>query len=146
MVTRNELIRRLREYSHWEDGCRIWDRTKNPKGYGQIRVGDKTMQAHRVAYMLVHGSAGPKLHHTCETPACINPEHLEETTQMGHALIHYGSTEERCRRGHLRTDYGFRRPDTGTLTCSACDRERARLAYQRDHMVRDGGTNPTCEP
>jgi hypothetical protein len=35
------------------------------------------MLAHRAAWFLVHGAEPPgHLMHTCDTPACVNPDHL----------------------------------------------------------------------
>lgn len=58
-------------------GCWLWTRTCNPQGYGTFTVKDKTVPAHRAAYAVFKGEPGD-LHvcHRCDTPACINPDHL----------------------------------------------------------------------
>ena len=68
-------------------GCQIWMGCTNEHGYGLVGVGTgkgSTRRAHRVAYELAYGPIpdGPGYHgmevrHRCDTPACINPNHLE---------------------------------------------------------------------
>lgn len=61
-------------------GCWVWQRNKNNKGYGQLRVSGKLKLAHRVFYEKLKGKIkdGMALDHKCKNPACINPDHLEE--------------------------------------------------------------------
>lgn len=58
--------------------CLIWHGLKNAKGYGRMRIGHREMRAHRAAYQAAHGPipAGFIVMHTCDTPSCINPDHL----------------------------------------------------------------------
>lgn len=60
-----------------ENGCLLWQATKVRGGYGVVRDG-KMKLAHRVAWELVNGDIPNGLHvcHRCDTPACVNPEHL----------------------------------------------------------------------
>lgn len=62
--------------------CWIW--TKGYNGgkngrYGQLRLPDgSSVSAHRLSYELHKGSipSGLFVCHTCDVPACVNPEHL----------------------------------------------------------------------
>lgn len=59
-------------------GCWIWTKGTNSAGYGRLSHGSKTWLAHRLMFILSNGKIGEGLLvcHKCDTPACINPEHL----------------------------------------------------------------------
>jgi hypothetical protein len=59
-------------------GCWLWQGTRTRAGYGQVRVRGKYIGTHRWAWMLTHGDIEDDLLvcHRCDTPACINPDHL----------------------------------------------------------------------
>lgn len=52
------------------------------RGYGQARVGGKTISVHRTAYEILVGPIpeGLQLDHLCRNRACYNPAHLEPVT------------------------------------------------------------------
>jgi hypothetical protein len=59
-----------------ENGCWIWSGSL-ANGYGDFRLRKVHWTAHRAAYTAFKGSIG-SLHvlHTCDEPACCNPDHL----------------------------------------------------------------------
>lgn len=59
-------------------GCWLWLRSLSGNGYGQLRRNGKQYQAHRYSWELHNGPipAGMFVCHRCDTPACVNPEHL----------------------------------------------------------------------
>ncbi len=59
-------------------GCREW-RGGQCNGYGSVRINQKHYFAHRVAYMIAHGSIpdGLIVRHKCDNPLCCNVDHLE---------------------------------------------------------------------
>ena len=61
-----------------ENGCWIWSGSKATRGYGKMRVNGVGTAAHRYSYSVNHGSIpdGMIVCHTCDTPSCVNPDHL----------------------------------------------------------------------
>lgn len=60
-----------------DSGCWEWQGGKDQDGYGALRWGWE-QRAHRVAYWIARGSYDRSLQvlHTCDNPACCNPNHL----------------------------------------------------------------------
>lgn len=62
-----------------DSGCWIWVGGKTAAGYGRISVDGREVYAHRFAYERATGVAipdGMEVCHRCDTPACVNPDHL----------------------------------------------------------------------
>jgi len=60
-------------------GCWLWTGCTNQNGYGSISASKrKSMLAHRAAYVTYKGPIplGMCVCHTCDTPLCVNPDHL----------------------------------------------------------------------
>mgnify|MGYP003575162333 CR=1 FL=1 len=59
-------------------GCRLWYGASVPFGYGVISIQGRQRYAHRAAWEAQHGPIpeGKFVLHRCDTPACINPDHL----------------------------------------------------------------------
>jgi hypothetical protein len=64
-------------------GCWLWTGTMDECGYGRVRGPIKT-RAHRMSYMWNVGDIpdGRIVMHKCDTPACVNPNHLRVGTQL----------------------------------------------------------------
>lgn len=61
--------------------CILWHKSKDKDGYGQIFVNGKRRLAHRLKYCEAHNCTydsirGFIIRHTCDTPSCVNPDHL----------------------------------------------------------------------
>lgn len=63
-----------------ESGCWIWHGCSDPKGYGRFRRGGEraTVLSHRFSWEMFRGGipTGMFVCHKCDTPACVNPDHL----------------------------------------------------------------------
>lgn len=88
-----------------EAGCMIWLRSVDEKGYGLVRNQKKLYRAHRLSYELVNGPIpdGMFICHRCDTPSCINPDHLFAGTALENA-------QDRDRKG--RDVFSKRRNNT----------------------------------
>lgn len=75
-------IERFSQFFRAGSGCWVWEGARDAKGYGQFKVNGQAWWAHRVAYTLAHGPirAGMWVHHVCNNPRCVNPDHLVEVT------------------------------------------------------------------
>jgi hypothetical protein len=111
-------------------GCWLWKGNRNRLDYGMFQFRGRNRGAHQVSYVLFMGEvpAGKIVHHRCEVPACVNPDHLEALTHREHILLHGGHvakymTQTTCKNGHpLSGDNLWVDPKWGYRRCRACIR------------------------
>lgn len=89
-------------------GCRLWFGASVPQGYGVMFFNGRQQYAHRVAWQLKHGPIPDAMlvMHRCDTPACVNVDHLELGTASDNMqdMMRKG----RCRSGAPK---GFKHPN-----------------------------------
>lgn len=63
-------------------GCWLWMGSVMLSGYSQIKHHYKNYYCHRIMYENSKGKIpkGLEIDHTCSTPCCVNPDHLEAVT------------------------------------------------------------------
>lgn len=136
-------------------GCLLWEGDANSGGYARIRINGKIRLLSRVVCALFHA---PDLDlddvtwfacHHCDTPNCINPDHLyvgNKSTNM-HDDFRRGNRPtgpqiNRCCNGHeLNPSTTFMRAPTndrphGKRICKACHSEK-----QRRYLAKKRGTH-----
>lgn len=118
-------------------GCWIWllaVRKSHKLEYGAISFLGKSMTAHRAAWIIFRGPVEPGIvvDHLCRNTLCVNPAHLEPTTNKinclrGESIWATNARKTHCINGHAFDDvntYEWR----GKRLCRACgtDRHRAK--------------------
>jgi hypothetical protein len=114
------------------DECWPWTAALNDRGYGKFWTGKRLVYAHRLMYVLAHGSlsAALTIDHLCRVRNCVNPAHLEAVT-LRENILRSDSTSARharkthCPKGHpyddANTRYWHRQRH-----CRTCHRENRR--------------------
>jgi hypothetical protein len=118
--------------------CWIWTGSRAGKNhYGAFYLNGVKYRAHRFSFMIHVGEipAGLEVLHRCDTPLCVNPDHLFIGTQKDniHDAINKGRIydgflpKETCKHGHpiIVTKQGKRE-------CQTCKKEHG-IRYYSEH-------------
>lgn len=145
-----ELWARIRKHPN---GCWLIEPPRNAYGYGIVRVLCKAIPAHRFMWELHHGPIpeGMCVCHKCDTPPCVNPDHLflgthqenmQDAAAKGRtyrgsirAMQEAGWAKARarthCKNGHEWNDENTRiAPGNGQRVCRTCLRLKRRAGAQ----------------
>jgi hypothetical protein len=104
------------------------------QGYALLR--GKT--AHRIAYERVHGKV-PKyihIHHICQQPSCVNPDHLQAVTASEHSRLHWADPEYR-RRSRIKPPRKTKTRINETRASIAASIEQRRLTQLAQEEIED---------
>lgn len=136
-VAQRDLIReRLWNFVQPEpmSGCWIWVGARTSRGlkYGHMRLprSRRNARAHRLSYLVFVGPIpdGKEIDHFwCNTPACINPDHLKPASHRENV------SKPTCKRGHLFSKDNtkmYLRNGIRHRVCRICARMRKRKEWQ----------------
>lgn len=58
--------------------CWFWTAAQHRSGYGAFKFMNETLKSHRISYIFSFGHVpdGMFICHKCDTPSCVNPNHL----------------------------------------------------------------------
>jgi hypothetical protein len=76
--------------------CWGWTLHRDKNGYGTFKMLGHTYRAPRVAFFLKHDYWPLVVRHSCDNPACCNPDHLLDGT-------HKDNAQDRSERGHTHS-------------------------------------------
>lgn len=88
-----------------DSDCWIFEGKKDRCGYGVMKIGPRTLGAHKISYLMHVGDYDQdnlELMHSCDNPSCVNPSHLLPVT-------HKENTHDCLRKGrHTCQNYVFK--------------------------------------
>ena len=132
------------------DDCWLWDGPLMGNGYGSIRPSSAAAMtgAHRFSWAL-HNERWPDkgsvIMHTCDTPRCVNPDHLVMGTQSANIrqAVERGrhkpfrpEKKTHCRNGHEYTPENTQFVLSRGLEvrrCRICKNESQRKGWERSN-------------
>lgn len=95
-------IKSFEEKIEKTDSCWLWKAAKSKSGYGVFSLNRKWMRAHRASYTIYKGPIpdGLLVLHSCDTPDCVNPDHLSLGTPKKNMDEMRERGRERKRKGN----------------------------------------------
>ena len=85
-------------------GCWLWEDCVDKDGYGRLDYHGRRYRAHRLSYILHRGAipAGMYVLHKCDTPGCVNPDHLFIGNAGANASDNVRKGRHPCGKNHYR--------------------------------------------
>ncbi len=120
-----------------ENGCWLWQRYRDSRGYGCTTVSGYPVRCHTVTWFMKHGTIpeqGRHLDHLCNTPQCCNPAHLRDCTHQEN-LSRAAMLKTHCPQGH---PYDAENTcwSGGCRFCKTCKRQKQNAINDRQYQER----------
>jgi hypothetical protein len=126
----NEVERFHKKYTVADSGCWIWTAGTRPNAKGTLYPrhhcdDGKSIGAHRFSYALTNGviQGGAYVCHKCDTPLCVNPDHLFLGT-------HADNMRDMVDKGRSFTGKGEKKKGLAKLTNIQADQIRSMTSPQ----------------
>ena len=124
--------------------CWLWVRKGDSRsGYGRFYSGDQYHVASRFAYQLANGAVpeGLWVLHRCDTPRCVNPEHLflgtHDDNMADLRAKGRGNSQHRdqshCKRGHPFDKANTYVTTNGQRACRKCKKAKTQEWNERQN-------------
>lgn len=125
----NKFLSKCRSDS---SGCWFWGGATNGK-YGVFSHGGYREYAHRFSHIIFWGAIRPgfDVHHECNKPNCVNPEHLRQVTRRENVLLSGSPSaicakKTHCPKGHPYYGDNLEIDSNGARRCKICRRDASR--------------------
>lgn len=133
----SETQKRFYNYVNKTKTCWLWTGPSSGKGYGDFYCAGSKMKAHRYTWTVANNRIIPKggmICHKCDTPLCVNPDHLflgdAKINQLDCAAKgrHWCIKKTHCKNGHRFTVENtlFFGPEGKWRQCKTCQRKADR--------------------
>lgn len=122
-----------------EGPCWTWTRGTFVEGYGCVSIGRKTYRTHRLmAYLGGMQIDGMVIDHLCRNVRCMNPMHLDPTTDKVNARRGVRARHARAGGvcGHCGSENGYVKR-SGEWACRPCRMVKWHARRKADPSIRD---------
>lgn len=122
------------------DTCWIWTGCDDGKGYGKFKVNKVMKRAHRVAWLLTHGSVDDSLEldHICRNRRCVNPAHLNPVSHRENSLLSNSACALNARKTHCKYGHEFTDANTNKYVNKNGNQSRRCKQCHRNEYVKKG--------
>lgn len=137
-----DLMERLLADTEWVGDCLIWTGSTTKGGYGQVTIDQVHWMTHRLSWTLHNGQPPRWVLHTCDTPPCVNPEHLFDGSSADNTADKMAKgrwaggrpSRSTCLQGHPLSGANLYLTPDSRPQCRICQRKRNRDYWRRKHL------------